>query len=292
EYYGLQCPGLETAGDISREEVLSTFREFYVPNNMTLVVVGDFDKREIIERSRETFGKMVRKPVSRLEPESYVDFFGKTFTGTLSPLIGSEAAIFICYPANEELLANRYPLRLVGQYLSDLLYKTIRVEHGLSYSPEAAFVAGEDLGFLCASADVDLEDMDKALELLQREIDSLAASPLDERKVEITKRGLLLRLVQMGESNAEYADYYASNLEDLEHGGRFADNGEQIEIVTAKMMHEAAAKVIHDGRKIVIINEPTLTYTQFYLLMLMLPVLLLAAGWWLYKRRLRLRRIE
>lgn len=279
EHYGLACPELETASNISREEVLDTFHKYYVPNNMTLVIVGDFDESEVIEKARQTFGQLAEKPFVRKKPELPAQVATKTFTGTFAPFLDSEVSTGICYLTNSRYSPDYFPLRVIGQYLNDALYKSIRVENGLSYSPLAIYIAGQDLGFLCASTDVDPENVDRAIALIQKEFDALVTSPPHGKKVTMTKRGMLLRLAQRGESNIEYASYYVSHLPDLEREGAYIDDGDGIEQVTPEVIHDVATRIIDDDRKMIVIDKPTLTYTQFYMLLIFLVIALAFIGW-------------
>ena len=290
EYYGLACPELETASDISREEVLDTFRKYYVPNNMTLVVVGDFDESEIVEKVRQTFGRLAERPFVREEPELPLQAASKTFTGTFAPFLDSEVSTGLCYFTNGRYSPDYFPLLVIDQYLNDALYNSIRVENGLSYGPETIYIAEPEWGLLCAATDVDPENTDRAMALIQAEFDALVTSPLDEKTVTSTKRGMLLRMAQRGESNIEYASYYVSHLSELEREGRYIDDGNSIEQVTADVMHEVATRTMDGGRKMVITEKPTLTYTQFYMLVILSATVLAFVGWRLLfgKRRLRI----
>jgi len=47
------------------DDVRAWYQRWYVPNNATLVVVGDVDPREVIALAREHFGKIPARPVER-----------------------------------------------------------------------------------------------------------------------------------------------------------------------------------------------------------------------------------
>jgi len=53
------------------DDVRAWYRRWYVPNNATLVVVGDVNPREVIALAREYFGKIPARPVerTRIPPE-------------------------------------------------------------------------------------------------------------------------------------------------------------------------------------------------------------------------------
>src|SRR5262245_32100522 len=55
---GVHCPGLITPGGITELDVRETYKDYYVPTNMALVVVGNFDRNTLISRVNSTFGKL------------------------------------------------------------------------------------------------------------------------------------------------------------------------------------------------------------------------------------------
>ncbi|GBD39325.1 putative zinc protease [bacterium HR37] len=53
----------ESVSSFTREKVLNFYRKWYSPNNMVLVVVGDFDTGKVIPKIKEMFGTLKPKPV-------------------------------------------------------------------------------------------------------------------------------------------------------------------------------------------------------------------------------------
>lgn len=47
---------------LSRDDFLAHYRQYYQPNNATLVVVGDFDPDQVLQEIKATFGKYARGP--------------------------------------------------------------------------------------------------------------------------------------------------------------------------------------------------------------------------------------
>jgi zinc protease len=53
----------ESVSSFSREKIMNFYRKWYSPNNMALVVVGDFDTRKVLPKIKETFGTLKPKPL-------------------------------------------------------------------------------------------------------------------------------------------------------------------------------------------------------------------------------------
>ena len=63
--YALPVLGtVETVRNMSREQVLSYYREYYSPNNMIAIVIGDFDSADMLNKMRQYFGGV---PAQRVE---------------------------------------------------------------------------------------------------------------------------------------------------------------------------------------------------------------------------------
>ena len=167
--------------------------------------------------------------------------------------------------------ADYYPFYVLAEYLDTRLYETIRIRGGLAYSPVSELGSLRDYGVYIAHADVELDRQDQALAMLRAEIAQLQV-PLDEATVELAKRKLLLQMVQGYESNSELADYYADAVFEYETGGGLVDQEARIAQVTAADLHRVATRYLPLDRAVVFREVPTLTYSEFYLGLVLLEV--------------------
>lgn len=53
----------EVIKNVPRAEIIDYYKSWYAPNNMVLALAGDFDKDKMLALVRETFGKLVAKPL-------------------------------------------------------------------------------------------------------------------------------------------------------------------------------------------------------------------------------------
>ena len=279
------CDELEAVTHITRDDILEAFSTYYVPGNMTLIVVGDFDvdvMRHAIVNSFGTLsaGLLPERPF-RIPPPS--DEFGEV-EGTLEPLLGSDAEVGMVFRAVGVTSADFYTFYVLESYLDKRLYESIRVENGLAYSPASLLAARRDYGVFAVYADVDLEKQDQVLGLIRKEIERLHM-PLDAETVEQTKRKLLLQMVQGVETNSEVADYYVGSVFEYETNGGLDDEEARIEAVTVDDLHRVATKYLPLSRAVVVHEVPTLTYARFYTILSILAFAVVAGiGYALYAR--------
>ncbi|MGB5520562.1 MAG: hypothetical protein WBO73_19160, partial [Gammaproteobacteria bacterium] len=84
------------------------------------------------------------------------------------------------------------------------------------------------------------------------------------------------------ESNSQIADYYASDYVYFKEKGYFEDIEAKIEAVTPDDIARVTQKYLSLDKGVAIYEEPTLTYTQFYLLLSVLVLVLTGVAVYLY----------
>jgi predicted Zn-dependent peptidase len=201
------CEGLRTADHINRQDILETYGRYYVPENMALIVVGNFEHDAIMELVRQTFGRIpaAPSPMRELpEPTAPEDYDAET--GTLSPLISNDAVVGIIYTIPGYWSDDIFPLMVIEHYLDFRIGEEIRIERGLSYSPGVWRETLSKFGLFSVYADVDLDDIDEAMGIIRAEIDKIVEESMDGELLEKAKMKILLQNVQGYESNAQFAD--------------------------------------------------------------------------------------
>ena len=271
------CEGLRTADHISRQDIIDAYNRYYVPENMALIIVGDFEQEPMLDLIRGTFGQIPATPSPRRElPEPGMPEDYDQETGTLSPLISNDAVVGIMYAIPGFWSEDIFPLMIIEHYLDFRIGEEIRIKRGLSYSPGVWRDTLSKFGLISVYADVDLEDMDEAMAIIKSEINKLVEESMDSELLEKSKMKILLQNVQGYESNAQFADYYAADYVYFKEKGYFQDVESKIEAVTPEDIARVAEHHLSLDKGVIIYEIPTLTSTQFYILLTVLAVLLLA----------------
>ncbi len=126
----------ETINKFSRESLLEFFRNYYQPQNMVIVVVGDLEPAEVRRFVEQTFGKELGRPVVRAqyvpEPEQLEVRFKKVEDKRLE-----RAYWIVGWRAMPVAFKEYYSLLVLDQILGNgrtsFLYREL-VEKGLAYS--------------------------------------------------------------------------------------------------------------------------------------------------------------
>jgi len=260
------CEGYVTAEGITRDDIMQTFNKYYVPGNMAIIVVGDFDEQQVIAQLQQTFGSMPPKPVpDRTEPQASATSSYKTVTGTFSPLLSSDTSIGVMYRLPGYWSEDNFALMIIEQYLDFKINETIRIERGLSYAPGTWTYNFSQYGLFGVNADVDNDDIDEALSLIKKEMNRLTELPMNQALMQEARLKILLRNVQGYEANMDFADYYANQYLLFRKHRFYEDVEEKIEAVTIDDIRRVMDEYLSDEKSVTLIESPTLTYTQFYL---------------------------
>ena len=279
------CEGLRTADHITRREILETYNRYYVPDNMALIVVGDFEEEPMLDLIEQTFGQIpaTSTPERKLPvPDKARNFAAET--GTFSPLLSNDAVIGIIYRIPGFWSDDIFPLMIIEQYLDFRLSEEIRIKRGLSYGPGVWRETLSNFGLLSLYADVDLDDIAEAIDIIKSEITKLVDDSMDSELLHKSKMKILLQNVQGYESNSQIANYYAADYVYFKEKGHFQNVEEKIEAVTLEDIKRVAQKYLSLDKGVVIYEKPSLTYTQFYLLLSVLVLVLGGIVVYLYVR--------
>jgi zinc protease len=134
---------LHDIDSISLEDYRTHYHRYYLPNNCTLVVVGDIDPKEALTHIEETFGRLPAGPeppkVTAKEPKHY---------GPSRVEVHREAqfpALLMNYHVPNWESPDAYPLELLARLLSS--GRSSRLYHNLVYQQKLALEAGADYDF-------------------------------------------------------------------------------------------------------------------------------------------------
>jgi predicted Zn-dependent peptidase len=275
------CPDLQTAEDITREDIMNTYNQYYIPNNMLLVVVGEFDREDLVKKIQTTFGSLQREELNgpqRTIP-GYYESGPSKFTGTFSPVVDSDAEIAFLFRTDGNLSPDLYAFSVLEIYLNNRMYEKLRIDTGMSYSPQSYHANWDRYGLFGFGGDVDINKIAPALKILMSETEALKNGDLEPDDLEKTKQKILLALAQGYEANSDIADYYVLHGHELKAQGKFINHADRIERVSIDDMREIVSRYFTDERSVIVKSRPTLTFTQLYILIGFIILTVGLIGW-------------
>jgi predicted Zn-dependent peptidase len=183
-------------------------------------------------------------------------------TSILSPFIDSEALVGVAYASGGSRSPDYYPRWFIEKYLSDRLYKKLRLEEGLSYSAEVDTSSYSNVDVWYAYADTELDAIDEVIGLILQEIDQLVREPIGDEELSLVKSKLLMSIAQGYESNSGMADYYTASLHEIKKQGALVREEDEINALTSTDIQRVAKEIFSERPPIVFHDRPTVTYTQ------------------------------
>jgi zinc protease len=194
----------------SVEDVREFFQTYYVPNNCTAVLVGDFDSREALNLVTQYLGRVPKsdKPVPRDIPKEPPQAKEKRVTIQEDwPLPAVVVAHHITFDGNPD----SYPLHIASKVLSDgqssRIYRKLVYDKGIAL---AAFGGGniiEDPNLFFAVAIVQPgHTTDEAAQALIEELDRLRTEPISAAELQQAKNQFARDYILGRETNQNKAE--------------------------------------------------------------------------------------
>ena len=192
----------ETIKSFTRNDVLKFFKKWYIPNNMVLVVAGDFDSKKVMPKIEKTFKDFAPganpqrdrtlEPIQK-EPRSI----------TLSRNI-NEAYLDLAFHIPNIKNKDIYPLDVIsfilGEGDSSRLYHRIKTEKQLVHSIYAYSYSPRDPGVMIIGAALEAKKNKVALEEILREIYRLKHEGVSPEELEKAKINLESDFIYEGET--------------------------------------------------------------------------------------------
>ncbi|PYR35081.1 MAG: hypothetical protein DMF90_14880 [Acidobacteria bacterium] len=197
----------------SVDDVLDFYQTFYVPENATAVLVGDFDPAQVKQLVNQYLGRVPKaaKPVPRDIPKEPAQTKERRVTLSAAwPLPAVVVAHHITYDGN----ADSYPLHIASKVLSD--GQSSRIYQKLVYELQLAVAAFgganliEDPNLFYAVAIVQPgHTPEDAVNALIAELDRLKAEPITEHELQRTKNQFARDYILGRETNQQKAQQLA-----------------------------------------------------------------------------------
>jgi zinc protease len=239
------------------EDVRSFFQTFYRPDNATLVVVGDFEERQLDAWVDKYFGRVPKpnKPLPRVTVKEPARTAEKRFT-EYAPNVPLPA-VAISYLAPPVTSDDAYALRvaesIMGTGESSRLYQSLVYRQQVAAEAFASADLREDQGLFVLGAilskDKKPEEAERALlaELKRMQDEQVTAAELDKARSQ-----LLTSLVRERETNNGKADALGRAVVLLGDARRVNTDVAKLQSVTAADVQRVMKKYFSDTNRVVI----------------------------------------
>lgn len=272
---GLKCKERSDLDDMTLAQVQQLRERWYAANNMTLIMVGGLD-RLLPAYLERTYGELpASEPEERRNLET-ISQQAEQRRDLTRGWLGDSVKLHWLFiePTLED--GNDQTLELLSRYLDWALYDQLRLRHGLSYGPSVQRESFGDSGLMSLHADLERDDLDKAVKVLEDLFEHLRKNGLDPDTFARIKDAAVARESWTTQGNTALADYYWGALTDYDNG-RFTDPARKLRQVSLKQA-DAALQALLKEPGYLRIEKPLLGYDEFYGLVALGLGLILAVG--------------
>lgn len=238
---GLKCAERAEVDHLTGGQLETLRKNWYAPNNMTLIIVGDLDKLlpAYLER---TYGQL--DPIDPTEHPALpqIQHAAASQRELIHGWVGDSAKLHWLFP--EPVLDDQHDetYDLLKDYLDWALYRQLRLKHGLSYGPWSEREVLGGVGFLSLNADLERENLPEAEQVLQDLKAQLLRDGLDPAVFARLQQAAIARQAWAVQGNSALADYYWSASGDY-NNGRFSDPAKRIKAVSLDQTNQALRQV-------------------------------------------------
>ncbi|MFC1528853.1 M16 family metallopeptidase [Candidatus Latescibacterota bacterium] len=236
----------ETIDNITRDDIVTFYRTLYVPNNMVVTAVGNFDEKRLISVIKENIGDRPsgKEPVKikedRLDYTSPVEKTEERDTAASWFALGWPSATL----DGPDYYTMEVLNSITGGSMNSRLFVAIREKRGLAYQVSSFVNARRESGIYVAYIGTKPSSYEEARRVLIEEVRRMASEVATPEEIKNTKSFLKGMNIMEQESNAGQASRYG-HYEILGVGYDFADEfNDGIEKVTASDILKSGKKYL------------------------------------------------
>jgi zinc protease len=250
---------LEIFNQLTQEDVMRYYRQRYVPNNITFIVVGDVDAGKIRQQLAELFQEhpekslkplfIPKEPVQLGRREAHQEF--------ATELTRISMAWHVPEITHPDVPVLDLVSIILGEGRSSRLYRQVREETGLAYSVSAFSYTPGDPGILGIDATVDPAKLHASENLILQIVHQLADGGITAAELNKAKKMCLSHQLGSLVTMRGQASDLGSNWLLTRNLNFSRDYLESVQRVTADQVRDAVARyLIDDNLTVVSLNPP------------------------------------
>ena len=189
--YGFRYIGEEKAVlSLDRDDLISFYGTYVVPNNIVLSISGDIDQDETLKMINKRFSGLARKDLDIPVPE------GQRMTKSRErPVLmdKEQSLVMLSFETVSALSDDRYTLEVLGSVLSGSsgrLFQSLRSRLGLAYSLGCAQKLGIGRGYFAFYTATTKENIVRTRKAMQEEIAKIRQSGITDEELSLAKNEL------------------------------------------------------------------------------------------------------
>ncbi|MGV3709717.1 MAG: M16 family metallopeptidase, partial [Gemmatimonas sp.] len=194
--YGRSAAGSrETVENIVRDDVQNFWKQWYVPNNATLIVVGDLTAAEAEQRATATFGSWAQAGLPTLAAVTAAPPAKPSVIYVVDKPNAPQSSFRLGTVGVARSTPDYYPLQVLntalGGSFTSRLNQNLRETKGYTYGAGSRFTMRREAGPFLASGEIVADKTDSAMVEFVKELNAIR-EPMSPEELEKTKKYLQL----------------------------------------------------------------------------------------------------
>lgn len=239
----------ESIKKITRENLQEIYKKIYVPGNMIISVVGNFDEKELIKNIKENLGSL--KGENKLEKVSYDKTSEQSGSDNAEKIEKRDTAanwFAIGWSAptmkDKDFYAMEVLNSITGGSMNSRLFIAIREKRGLAYQVSSFYNPRVEAGIFVAYIGTKPESYEESKKVLLDEIQKMGKEKATDEEITFSKNYLKGMNIMSQESNAGQASLFG-HYELLGLGYDFVDKyNKSIDKITSDDVLETGKKYL------------------------------------------------
>ena len=232
----------------TREQILDFFKKWYIPNNMVLVVVGDFDKNKALNAIKNSFRDF--KPGAEPHKPRLIEPSQKELKTNIAEDEIKETYLGMAFHIPEMSHPDTYVIdvlaNILGQGESSRLYQGIKEKQQLVHGISTYAMTPKEPGVFLVNANLEAKNAKKTIEEVMKEIyrityEGVASAELDKAKLNLESDFIYER--ETMEGRARQLGYFEVTAGDIAYERKYLDGiskvtSEDIKRITRQYLKE------------------------------------------------------
>ena len=218
----------EIVKGFTREDVLRFYRNWYVPENLVWVMVGDLDPEALMPELEARLSRIPNRPlpvqkIAVEPPQSAPRVFVQQEDAKEARL---KIGFHIPNISDPDVPALDLLAQILGQGRSSRLYSSLRMERRLVNSISAYSMTPKDPGLFLVSSSLEAKDLDRALTGILEETFRVCFEPVTIQELKKAKTQIQSDFIyqkQTVQGQARELGYYEAIVGDLDFGEKYLD---------------------------------------------------------------------
>lgn len=244
---------------LTHADLLTYYRRHYVPNNITLLIVGDCQPDAVFQMADEWLGQIAPGELPAPPDSPPINLNGNIRRRLHGPSVNDQGQFLLTAPLPGLFHPDRFPLLVLSEMLDDALQRRLRYERGLVYGVEVYPAMYRDVGYFVVYTTAESGRFDDIMGIVRDELNRVRAGRLKPDELAEARDAIRGRAVLSMEGNLSQAWWLSEESMYTPDDQPIPDYLAAIAGVTLEDIQRVLGLYLSDASLVEVLHEPGLT---------------------------------